>query len=66
VFSQELEGLGDMVESLEVLVGEDKLHGTLATLRIKPAQGAAHAKIEARVADILGRHTVRYQVEFCR
>ncbi len=64
VFSQELEALGDMVESLEVLVGEDKLYGTLATLRIKPAQGAAHAKIEAKAADILGRHTVRYQVEF--
>ena len=39
VYGAELRGLGDMVSSLEVVVGEDKVHGAMATIAVKPSPG---------------------------
>ncbi len=63
VYEGALQDLGDMAESVEVQVGEDKLHGSLASITIKPAVGVTPQAIEAKVDDILGHYTVRYNVQ---
>ncbi|KJS31241.1 MAG: AMP-binding protein [Desulfatitalea sp. BRH_c12] len=62
-YEQELAQLGELAQSVGVRVAEDKVHGTLATIRIKAAVGADRGQIEARVAELLARYTVRYAVE---
>lgn len=62
-YEQELKALGDMVESFAVKVGEDKVHGTKVTIRVKPAAGHDLAAIKDRIAEILARYTLFYEVE---
>ncbi len=64
VYEEELAGLADMAESVEVAVGEDKVHGTRVTIRVKPAQGAFPEDIEKRIGELLARYTLAYEVEF--
>jgi len=52
-----------VAESVEVKVAEDKLHGSLATVTVKPAVGVSRQEIENKVDDILGHYTVRYIVQ---
>lgn len=61
VYQKELHALGDMVDSVDVSVREDKVHGSLATITIKAAQGASAEKIKEKVDEILTRYTIRYQ-----
>ncbi|MEW6440148.1 MAG: acyl-CoA synthetase [bacterium] len=61
-YERELAALGDLAESVEVRVGEHKVHGSLATIRVRPRPGAAAKTIESRVAEILARYTVRYEL----
>jgi len=63
-YEQELAQLGDIAQSIEVRVAEDKVHGTLATIRIQAAPGADRSAIEAKVGELLARYTVRFGVEF--
>jgi fatty-acyl-CoA synthase len=63
VYQTELEALGDSAASVEVTVGEDKIHGAMATLAIKPAAGVSNDEIEKKVADILARYTVKYTLK---
>ncbi len=63
VYEDALAALGDLIRSVEVEVGEDKIHGTLARVRLAPAPGATAEEISGRVAEILGRFTVKYEVE---
>ena len=63
-YEQELAQLGDLAQSIEVRVAEDKVHGTLATIRIQAAPGADRDAIEAKVGELLARYTVRFGVEF--
>jgi fatty-acyl-CoA synthase len=62
VYRQELEALGGLVEEVTVKVGEDKVHGTKAFIRVKPAGGVTAEAIRNRVAEILARYTVYYDV----
>jgi fatty-acyl-CoA synthase len=62
VYETELQALEDLVESVEVKVGEDKVHGSLATVIVRPATRVSPDVIEKRVSDILGRHTVKYRL----
>lgn len=62
-YEQELEALGDMVESVNVEVGEDKVHGTKVKIRVKPAAGHDLAAIKDKIAEILARYTLYYEVE---
>lgn len=64
VYDSELRTLGDMVESVDVEVGEDKVHGSLATVAIRAAGGVSTQEIERQVDAILGRFTVRYVTTF--
>jgi fatty-acyl-CoA synthase len=63
VYEAELQALGDMAESVEIEVTEDKVHGCLATIRVKPAAGASQQEIEDKVESILTRYTIRYKLE---
>jgi fatty-acyl-CoA synthase len=62
VYDAELKALGDMVDSIDVKVAEDKIHGSLATLTIKSASGISEKEIKDRVNEILARYTVQYRL----
>jgi fatty-acyl-CoA synthase len=63
VYEAELQALGDTAESVEVKVTEDKVHGCLATIRIKLAAGTSQQEIEEKVESTLTRFTIRYRLE---
>ncbi|MBW2180070.1 MAG: acyl-CoA synthetase [Deltaproteobacteria bacterium] len=63
VYEKELEVLGDMAESIDVHVGEDKLHGTLARIKIKASANAKKKDIEEKAKEILGRYTVKFEIK---
>lgn len=56
---KEVEALTD---SIQVNVIEDKVHGAVAHIEITPAEKASEQEIENRVADLLSRYTVKYQL----
>lgn len=58
VYENALKELGDMATSVEVDVMEDKVHGTRAAIRIKPAAGVDAEAVEKRVKEILSLYTV--------
>ena len=60
VYEAELEVLGDMVETIDISVSEDKIHGSMAEIHIKAKQRASTDEIRQKVADILARYTVKY------
>ena len=63
IYEDELKALGDLAESVAVDVGEDKVHGTNAVIRIKAAAGADPEAIRKKVPEILSRYTIHYSVE---
>jgi len=63
VYQEELATIGDMFESVNVTVKEDKVHGSLATITVKPTSGALPEDIRKRVGDILTRYTIKYRLE---
>jgi len=63
VYQAELEAIGDLAESVKVTVAEDKIHGSLATLTIKPARQVPKDKIKEEVTEILARYTVKYRLD---
>lgn len=64
VYESELRALADMIESVQVEVGEDKVHGALASLTIKPASGVSTQAIQQKLDETLGRFTVKYVARF--
>jgi fatty-acyl-CoA synthase len=62
VFESELERLSNLTESVKVTVQEDKTHGTIALIAVRPASGADEQKIRTHIDSILGRYTIRYEV----
>jgi len=64
VYQAELQALGEMAESVEVEVGEDKVHGVLATIKIKASAAFEMQEIVDKVRDILASYTVKYRVLF--
>ncbi len=62
VYKKELEKLGDLAETAEVSVAEHKVHGTLATIKIKPKAGADAETIRRKIDEILASFVTRYEV----
>jgi len=52
------------VESFDVSVGEDKIHGALAIVTIKARPGISVDEIKQKVDDILARYTVKHKLKF--
>jgi len=63
VYRKELQALGEMVDSVEITVREDKVHGSLAIITVRPASGVSAGEIENKVDEILARYTVRFHLE---
>jgi fatty-acyl-CoA synthase len=64
VYESKLEALGAYVKKLTVTVKEDKVHGSIVSITIKTAEGTSVEKVNDRVAEILARYTVKYQLTF--
>ena len=62
VYGGELATLGPLATAVEVTVGEDKIHGTSAIIRVDLAEGNDPETLEKRIAEILARYTIHYQV----
>lgn len=60
---QRLATLSDEIRSLEIKVGEHKVHGTIATIRVEPADGVAIEDLEAKISETLSRYTVYTEVK---
>ena len=58
----DVEALRDQVESVDVDVREDKVHGTIARVAARPAAGTDPAGLRERIDAILGQYTVRYEL----
>ena len=63
IYRSELEGLGDLAASVEVRVGEDQVHGTSADVTVQLSPGVGESMVRQKVANILGRYTIRYRLE---
>ncbi|CAB1080001.1 AMP-binding protein [Alkalispirochaeta odontotermitis] len=63
VFEIELNALGDLTESIEIKVKEDKIHGSTAEIKLKAAPGVAADAIKQKAEDILARYTIKYLLE---
>jgi fatty-acyl-CoA synthase len=66
VYQSALEELGDLAESVAVEVSEDKVHGSLAAIKIQAASGAAEEQIKDRVDELLARYTVKYDLKIIK
>ncbi|MCP4753398.1 MAG: acyl-CoA synthetase [Proteobacteria bacterium] len=64
VYRQELKSLGTIIESVEVKTSEDKIHGSLTTISVKPAPNASQDEIKEKVAEKLARYTIKHQLLF--
>jgi fatty-acyl-CoA synthase len=61
-YEEELKALDDMVEDVAVRVGEDKVHGTRVDISVKPQAGVDFADVKEKIAAILTRYTLYYEV----
>jgi fatty-acyl-CoA synthase len=63
VYNEELAaGLKDTGDLVSVDVGEDKVRGTIAHIRIRPSPGKSRDGIEARVKEILRNYTFYWDI----
>jgi len=63
VYEAELQALGDLTESIEVKVNEDKIHGSIAEIKIKAAPGVAADVVKQKAEDVLARFTIKFTLE---
>lgn len=62
VYKKDIEELGDIIESVDVAVGEDKIHGSRARITVKAGSGASAADVEEKIKAALARYTIRYEL----
>jgi fatty-acyl-CoA synthase len=62
IYARELAALGPLARSVAITVSEDKVHGTVAAIRIQAGPGADAQTIQSRVAELLARYTVHYDL----
>jgi fatty-acyl-CoA synthase len=62
VFDAELGQLSNLVEGIEVQVGEHKVHGTIAMITATPSSSTDATTLRRQMDNILGRFTVHYEV----
>jgi len=51
------------VSDIRLKVTEDKVHGVLAHIRLKPSGGVSSGQLENKVNELLARYTVKYDLE---
>ena len=63
IYEEELAALGDLAESVNVLVAEDPVHGTVARVRVEPVGGVNADEIRSKVSEILELYTIHCELE---
>jgi len=63
VYETELSKLGALAERVELKVGEDKVHGSSVTIKVKAAPNVTKDQIARKVAELLALYTVKYSLE---
>lgn len=63
IYEKELAALENMASAVTVRVGEHKVHGTIANIKITAAPNISPDAIKDRISEILARYTVYYEVE---
>jgi fatty-acyl-CoA synthase len=63
VYENELSSLGALAESIELKVGEDKIHGSSVTIKVKAAANVSKDEIASKVSELLALYTVKYFLE---
>lgn len=61
-YADELSGLGNLARSVTVNVAENKIHGSSAAIHIQAADGVEAEQVKSRVAELLARYTVHYEL----
>jgi fatty-acyl-CoA synthase len=61
-YESELQVIRNLVEFLKVDVGEDKVHGSLASISLKPLQGVSLEDLETRIKEILLPYSVAFRI----
>ena len=62
IYEKELENLGDLVETVSVAAGEDKVHGTRVEIAATPGKGVDPAAVEKKINELLARYTLHTTV----
>jgi len=62
IYRKDIEALGEMVKAVDITVGEDKVHGTLARISVKAAAGVSAADLEQKIRAALARYTIRFEL----
>ena len=62
MYEKEMEALSDLAHSVSVSVGEHKVHGTVVRITVTPRAGAQKKAIQDKIAEILARYTVYYEL----
>jgi len=62
MYEKELEAVSDLAASVAVEVGEHKVYGTNVAITIKPAEGVGEEAIREKLAGLLARYTVHYEL----
>lgn len=61
-YEKELKAIADLAGSVKIEVGEDKIYGTSAAIKVKPAFGVDTETIRKRISEVLANYTVHYDV----
>ncbi|MBU2550753.1 MAG: AMP-binding protein, partial [Proteobacteria bacterium] len=64
IYQTEVDRLvGSVVESAQVTVKDDRTHGNLAHIAVKPVAGISDIELREKMDELLARYTVRYEIE---
>jgi len=61
-YQKELDAIGDLVKTVSVTAGEDKLHGTRVDITVTPAADGQAAAVRAKIDELLARYTLTYAI----
>ena len=64
VYTKELNVLSDIVETMDIKVGEHKIHGTMATIKVKAGKGVSETVIGDKIKEILISHLIKWEIDF--
>ena len=63
VYEAELQALGELIDRIEVVVNEDKIHGTIAEIKLKATPGVAADLVKQKAEDLLAHYTIKFMLE---
>jgi len=63
IYEKELLALDGIVDEAEVIVRDDKLHGSFAEIKVKPAAGGSSKEAEEKIKEVLARYTIKYNLD---